>query len=273
MLGQFVFPTLPSLGLGLRCIFRNTPRGEIGGIPFNHVDHQMEVSIKGYREGVCIFEDPRPIIVPYGGFYELNHDNCLNPDLFDLNSLVVAECKVGGQDRVYFPQEHQLIYTNIKTGTWTSLLYDQVPIPSSIVPGSPTILIAPKIWVSNNVNTHIIFSNASDLSANNANEITLSILTQDGKIIHTERKPEKYNNLWVYDVRKAVEKKIKICETPLHLTLVARGGTSRYIIASLIQNQETGSMALEHSLSPHYYFSGDRQRVRNEALFFESVNL
>jgi hypothetical protein len=50
--------------------------------------------------------------------------------------------------------------------------------------------------------------------------------------------------------------------------VVARGGASNYAIMGFITNDVTGSCALEHSLSPHYYFNGDRARVRAEAMRF-----
>jgi len=271
MLGQFVIPTLHSLGLNVRGILRNTPRGIWDPKPLGQKDLETEVSIQIYHQGKAVLGEAKKVTIPYGGFYEISSENfpALNePE----EQLIIARCKLGDKPG-YFPQEHQMLYLDKNKPNWASLIFDQIPVLTNNSPSAPIILIAPKIWVSQSINTYVIFSFVSDLPSNQAGKMVLNVITQSGEIIHTETKPEKYNDIWIFDSRAAVEGKLKLTDEPLCLNVTARGGTGSQVIFTCIRNDKTGSIALEHSLSPHYYFSGDRNRVRNEALIFPSVNL
>lgn len=136
-------------------------------------------------------------------------------------------------------------------------------------PSPPIVLIASKIWVSELLNTYVVFANASESIAKPQEPLVLHIMAQDGSVIFKEVRNEKYNSCWIFDVKSAVQDKLALGKTPLSLTVVARGGSSNYVITTFVRNEEFGSIALEHSLSPHYYFTGDRRRVRKEALMFD----
>jgi hypothetical protein len=52
------------------------------------------------------------------------------------------------------------------------------------------------------------------------------------------------------------------------ITVVARGDGISCVLLTFIHNKKTDALALEHSLSPHYYMTGDFSRVRKEAFLF-----
>jgi hypothetical protein len=49
------------------------------------------------------------------------------------------------------------------------------------------------------------------------------------------------------------------------ITILARGNSANCVLLTYIHNIKTNAIALEHSLSPHYYMTGDFARVRKEA--------
>ncbi len=265
MLGQFVFGTAASIGLSVKALLRNTERGD--GI--SETDHALiQVGLKIFEDGSLVFEQDRFGEIPIGGSLEISATTC--PAVADGKSdrVVLANCSLPNDGTKYFAQEHQLIYTDKKTGKFTHLLYDQRPYRRPTDHASPIVVLAPKMWVGRDVNSYLLFANTWDTAEvrNQEQPLVITVLTPSGKILYTEERRERFNSTWIFDVKKAIRDKFELTDQPLFLNAVVRGGASGYAITAFMKNEKTGNLSLEHSLPPPYYLSGGMESVRREAL-------
>lgn len=267
MQGQFIFSTCNHAQLSLKALLRNTSRG--GAISVRGLNlADLQVSLKIFHAGVLEFDAPDFATIPSGGHVEVSENTC--PIITDdkREFLLIAHCKRGGGDQ-YFAQEHQVVYSKRGSARTTSLAYDQMPVFSK-ANAKPIVLLAPKVWVSNDVNTFISFTNVDnghfDRVAENPWEITF--LGQNGKRLHALTLGLKQNGCYVLDVKSALSGHVEFTDQLQMLNIVARGDGVWCVILTFVQNQRTGALALEHSLSPHYYMDGDFARVRKEAFMF-----
>jgi hypothetical protein len=266
MLGQFIFHTCNHAGLSLKALLRNSVRN---GVLKGHEPNaeKMEVSLKIFHAGTPVFNEPNFCTISSGDYFEISESNC--PILADNTRefTLVAYCK-RGEGALYFPQEHQVIYSRKGESRTTSLVYDQLPIfvDSKF---KPIILLAPKVWISNDVNTFISFTNGDD----GADEVVetewkIDFIAQNGEIIHTSRLSLKQKDVYILDVKATLIERLELTDQLQMINVVARGESTACVILTFLQNKKTGALALEHSLSPHYYMNGDFNRVRNEAFLF-----
>ena len=75
--------------------------------------------------------------------------------------------------------------------------------------------------------------------------------------------------MYFLDVKAMLTEYLDLTDKLQMITVVAKGESSACAILTFLQNTITGALALEHSLSPHYYMNGDFNKVRKEALLFE----
>ena len=179
-------------------------------------------------------------------------------------------------NKTFIPQEHQVMYTDNKHHKYATVLYDQFPdipnLPSNDKKIHPIILMAPKIWVSTNINTYVLLSciNEDALDAKKTYPFKVDILNEQGEILVTKNL-NSYNENTVIDVKALLNNTIVLSQEVTFFTLVAKGGgNGSTVINTLIQNTKTSSLALEHSLYPAYYSSGNRGRIRKDALNFDA---
>jgi hypothetical protein len=145
MVGQFLFPSGRSIGFRVRALIRNTPR-ERGHHDADGAYGPIGIDLSVYRAGEMLATYPNFGEVTPDSMLEISDANC--PELgTEGEHLVVAVCS-RGSGRDYFAQEHQLIYERPGSGTFTTLLYDQLPLPRTGADASPIVLLAPKAWVS-----------------------------------------------------------------------------------------------------------------------------
>jgi hypothetical protein len=248
MQGQFIFATCNRAGLGLTALLRNTSRND-GKDPTGANELDMQVSLKVFHAGVLEYECADFATIRAGGFAEVSGRNC--PLLKDETRefLLLAHCR-RAQDDGYFAQEHQVIYESRPDGRTTSLLYDQMPVPGGASKINSILLLAPKVWVSTDVDTFITLANVGAyVSGRSGGGIWhIDFLAQNGARIHHVAVDLVQNGSHVIDVKD-----------------VARGETAMCAILTFLRNRRTHALALEHSLSPHYYMDGDFARVRKEA--------
>lgn len=270
MPGQFIFPTCNSAGLSLTALLRNTARD---GTLREHGSKlgDMHVSLQIFHAGILVFNEPDFSTIPSGGHVEISETAC--PLLADSNKefLLIARCK-RGEGEQYFSQEHQVSYEKRGSGVkTTSLVYDQMPVVGAKAKLKPILLLAPKVWLSNDVNTFISFANVDDSHFDRVtkNPWEITFLGQNGERLHTLALNLKQNGNYVLDVKSALSGYVKLTNQLQMLSIVARGDAISCVILTFVQNQKTGALALEHSLSPHYYMNGDFARVRNEAFLFQ----
>lgn len=271
MKGQFIFSTCNQAGLEVSALLRNSIR-RFGDVPEAVRREGMTVGISVFENGERIFHESDFARVELGNEIEISGSTCsgLANGGAAHERLVVAECSLFGHDHRSFSQEHQLSYSNPRTGFFSTLLYDQRPVAASGAIFSPIILLAPKIWVSDRIRTLISFASCADSSdpGLESQPLEISILSMDGKtlasIVHTKIR----NSSWILDVRAALKSRMAIDSDPKFFTVVARGGAGGYAIMTFVINESSGCFALEHSLPPQYYVDGDRKRIRDEGARF-----
>jgi hypothetical protein len=272
MQGQFIFSTCFAAGLNVRALLRNSLRRFVDA-PEALRRRGMNVALRVFEEGVIVFDDPEFAVVGLNEIGEVSRRTCvqLAPEGASAERLIVALCTLGEEREGYFPQEHQLIQRNPRTGYSSSLIYDQHPVPIPGAPVSPIILLAPKVWVSNDLNTLISFASASSSPGQGAEDVPLEVhvLGQDGEVISSSVRAKLKNSVWIVDVKELLEGRLRMSSEPRFLTVAARGGAGLYAITTFIINEAAGTFALEHSLPPQYYMDGDRSRVRREAVRFQ----
>ena len=271
MIGQFIFPTCNHAGLHVSALFKNTARDKSSDLNQQGLE-DMYISLKIFRLGKILLETPNFAVIKENQFFELSAKNC--PVLAEKKGelLVIAECKRGNGEQ-YFPQEHQIIYESIEGHEKTvSLLYDQLPITKSNFKKNTILLLAPKVWISGDVNTFICFANSSSIFGPKTKEknCDISFLNQNGDVLHsiTFHIPE--NDTFVLDIKKTLSGFVELTDKLQFFNVVARVDFVSCVILTIIQNEKTGALALEHSLSPHYYMDGDFQKVRKEAFLLSN---
>jgi hypothetical protein len=271
MLGQFIIPGAPG-SLSVKAFLRNTIRN---GEPFDPDLRRRGISVdlRVFRSGMLEYHEPAFASIPLDGIQEISDLTCpaLRGDQSSL--LVIARCSLP-EGEGYFGQEHQLIYENSKTGAIGSLLYDQSPVLKPGAKTSPIVLLAPKIWVGKTMNSYVAFASTNSTlePGTQSRALDVKILNQNGEVIHAGKHDLQDNSTFLFDVKGAVAGKIELADVPTFLTVVAKGGAGLFAIMTFAVNEVTSNFALEHSLPPDYYTSGDRQRVRTEALEFGNIS-
>ena len=267
MLGQFIFHTFNHANLSLKVLLRNTVRNgvlnELGSNAKN-----MYVSLNAYHSGILVFSKNDFCTISPGGSIELSESNCPILAYDTRDYVLVAHCK-RDEGSQYFAQEHQVTYSRKGDSRTTSLVYDQSPVLEARL--KPIVLLAPKVWVSKDVNTYISIANG-DYNTNNIFETPwkIDLIAQNGKIIRSLKLNLKQKDLYFLNVKAMLTEYPDLTTDKLQMiTVVAKGESSACAILTFLQNTITGALALEHSLSPHYYMNGDFNKVRKEALLFE----
>ena len=264
MLGQFVIPAAPR-GLSAKALLRNTERG---GEDFDRRPG-ISVDLRVFRGGLLQYRDENFTNIPLNGLVEISSDTCPAIAGDQSNLLIVARCSLPGADG-YFGQEHQLIYENRKTGAVSSLLYDQLPVPPQSASMSPIVVIAPKVWIGRSINSFVAFpsTNSRIDPGTQRRPLDVKVLDERGRVVVTKQVSLQENSTLLFDVKESLSGNIEIDDTPKLFTVVAKGGAAMFAVVTFTINEATGNFALEHSLPPMYYASGNMQRIRSESLEF-----
>lgn len=265
MIGQFIFHTSNCIGLKMKAILRNSLRN--GSDLSESFEGDMQVSLRIFCQGNLISNLENFCTISPGDYFEITEKNCnlIYDDKRDF--LLVAHCKKGNESK-YFPQEHQVSYVPCGHSKETYLVYDQ--LPAYVQKTKQILLLAPKVWVSADFNTIISFANSNDLvSAKAVSSWKIDFLAQDGSLIRTIHRDFILNDVYYLNVKAELLGHIEIVNKLQMISVVARGESTGCVILTFLKNERTGAIALEHSLSPHYYMNGDLDRVRSEAFLFD----
>jgi hypothetical protein len=266
MLGQFIFHTCNYAGLKMKAILRNSLRDQLD--LYQSSIGEMDVSLRVFDQGRVVLDAKEFCKIKLGEYLEITEDNC--PILADdqRDFLLVAQCSRGDGEQ-YFSQEHQVTYSIKDHLRETSLVYEQ--LPTNVIKPKTILLLAPKVWVSNEVNTIISFAISDDnhCAVRNESSWKIDFLDQDGLIIKTINRSFKKNDVYFLDAKAELTGYTQISDKLRMMSVVARGDSVGCVILTFIKNEKTGAIALEHSLSPHYYMDGDFGRVRAEAFLFD----
>lgn len=265
-IGQFIIPACAEGNVRIRAFLRNTQRlGEGFPLPLRKLG--MPVELRIFRDGVLIEHDPAFARIPLNGVVEISDATCPALAGDQRGILIVARCSLPSDGPTYFGQEHQLCYESAKSSSLASVLYDQLPVIVGDRPQSQIVLLAPKAWVGRNHNAFVVFASTNSRldSSEQERPLDVTVLDADGNVVASETISARHNAPVVVDVRKMVGTD-QLSEAPRLLNVVAKGGAAQFAIVTFVVNDATGNMALEHSLSPHYYVSTGLDTVRAHAL-------
>lgn len=269
MRGQFIFPLLPSLNLECNARVQYTPQKDL--VRKLNLPDNLDVDIKIYHEGELLKHLPNYAQIKIFDSIELSQSLFTEIAGSDKDALVHVTCSVASANQPYFPQEHQISYSQPEKGALVFLIYDQLPLQSPGRTPSPIVLIASKVWISSTTNTYIVFSNASNLQPQKKKmsvPLCIAALDLQGRILKEKNFYPYFNDTLIVDVKDFLKDVITISDSLQHISFVAKGGESTFAIFSLIECEKPYSLAIEHSLAPSYYSSGHIPNIRKGALSF-----
>jgi hypothetical protein len=273
MKAQFIFSTARAAGVSLRAVINNSLNSSTAEqVPLR--EKGLRVSIKIFQEGKLLRSIPDHASVALNESFDLNEDSIRtlvpneNPAL---ETLIVATCAIGEEfDERYFSQEHQIVYSSRTSNFSASVLYEQQPLSPRQGSPRPIVLIAPKCWISESIDSYTAVCNASPRVENSIEmqSMEFSLLDSSGTLVNRKSISFQANGAFLLSGKSLLPESHRLSAKPEFFTVCAKGGASTFAISTLVVNRKSGSFALEHSLSPHYYLGGDLARARQTALTF-----
>lgn len=226
----------------------------------------LDVTISAYDNGKIIGKS-KDIAVPFGQSKSLKDEDILLPINHSRNITYIADISKGdANDYQYFPQEHHIQYGI--SDSYASLLFDHQPYFANKDKFSSINVLAPKIVLAKNLNTHLVFNNAREASEGHVQDhpMHIALLDASGKSVYNGSFNLTSNATFIFDVKKHLPDEYTYSSEPLFFSFVSKGGDSQFSIYTMIINELTGAIAIEHSLPPMYYIKGDMNKVRQSFL-------
>ncbi|RZJ77008.1 MAG: hypothetical protein EOO45_00135 [Flavobacterium sp.] len=268
--GQYIFGTCRKGGFSARAYLRNTARD--GDRAESKTSSSLKVALNIYCKGVVVYSNDNYAEIKHQGYLQIDESEFESHFKTGEEYLFVAICSrdiVTGSS--YLPQEHQLIYTDLTSRKFSSVLYDQMPMtqPNKVPPA--IIVLAPKVWISDKLNTYLVLNGSGGTPTpeicHPSKPLEIMFFQTNGKIVKTVDLNSTGGSTTIIDVKDVLRGVgEQFSETPSFYTIFGRGGSSSFSIITILKNEFTGGSASEHTLAPSYYFSGDRVRVREEVL-------
>jgi len=262
MRGRFIFSDCGELKINfMDCRIVNSARS------FDkNITESLNVSILAYDNGKIVGK-VKDIIVPSGQFKSLKDEDVLLPINHSRNITYVVDISKGDvNDYRYFSQEHHIQYGI--SDSYASLLFDHQPYFANKDKFSSINVLAPKVVLAKNLNTYLVFNNARDAPAGHIQNspMHITLLDTSGKSVYKSSFNLTSNATFIFDVKKYLPDEYTYSSEPLFFSFASKGGDSQFSIYTMIVNELTGSIAIEHSLPPMYYIKGDIHRVRQAFL-------
>ena len=266
MRGQFIYATSRATGLRVNSIIRNTSRV----LNSSAEQSDMRIEIFVYQCGKEIYKNTSYSVIKHGDFLEINEKDLPLSANVDHEGLIIVCCS-RGEGSGYFPQEHQLNYESIESPSkMASVVYDQLPVISGdLAKLRPILLLASKVWLSSKLNTYISFANSTPNQSSEKVIWDISLFDCSGSLVQEFQLKNSENDAHILNVKEALKKTASFSNEIEMYTLVARGEAISSVLLTFLKDETKGNIAVEHSLSPHYYINGDFSRVREEAFIFQ----
>jgi len=265
-MAEFFYSTCKTAGLDSVVVLRNTPRNHCNDTELK----PLEVFASIYQNGKSILKLRLEDIQP-GRFLEVKESylrDKLKLSTQDTSELLISFSvnKIGSKVGDFFPQEHQINYFSDNPPGFCSVLFDQLPLFEQ--PRPPIILLAPKIWLNQETEVYLVVSNRTNPSHGINSRLQFGVFSFDGECIAEWEETETTNSARVYPLHHIFKTTIPEDKTQNFYNVFGFGGSSSYVIYTIVKDKRSGNLAVEHSLSPHYYFNGDRIRARQDVLNF-----
>ncbi len=257
---DFLFASAFPLGLEFTCMIRNFP---------DQTEHAENINVKkSYitfdvliydEEGNLFYAKENYASVPYQGFYELKSSEL--PCKFDMSKeyLIDIKCTRNKQDHFTSSKEGAVFFYDRKDETKScSVLYDAFPYVPNKKIYNPITLLGHKCWVSSDIDCYVYFCNINTSitkSTINPEPLLIKILSESGEVLCNLKEKIFFNSIFKFDIKKHLPKEIILDKNPKFFNVIASASNAQYPIYTLLKNNVSGSLAIEHSLPPYYYIS------------------
>ncbi|EQA46796.1 hypothetical protein LEP1GSC050_0883 [Leptospira broomii serovar Hurstbridge str. 5399] len=267
--GLFLAACCRSLDFEVEVLLRNTLRN-----PFDPLAGEKKKGISYGLEifdinGNSLFSNPKYGNIPFNSFSSVKPTDALDGENAKKAELMVVIPEILTEPNVWFEQEHEIVYSNKMTKSLPAVIYDQLPL-RFVDEYPPIILLNHKIYVSKDLNSFVVLANyrGSKNRSESPQNMELSFFNGSGALLLRKTVSIPYNSTFYINVKSEIGSLIELSDSPILLTLTARGGNSLFAIETITINEKTKNAALEHSLAPVYFVSQSMKEVRSRALLF-----
>ncbi|EPG75819.1 hypothetical protein LEP1GSC058_0795 [Leptospira fainei serovar Hurstbridge str. BUT 6] len=267
--GLFLAACCHRLDFEVEIILRNTLRNPLDPLATEKrkgITYALEIFD---INGNSLFSNPKYGNIPFNSFSRVQPSDALDVEEAKKAELMVIIPEIVTEPNVWFEQEHEIVYSNKTTKSLPAVIYDQLPL-RFVEEYPPIILLNHKIYVSKDLNSFVVLANYRGLKnrSESPQNMELSFFDNSGALLLRKTVSIPYNSTFYIDVKAEIGSKIALSDSPVLLTLTARGGNSLFAIETITINEKTKNAALEHSLAPVYFVSQSMKEVRSRALLF-----
>ncbi len=150
------------------------------------------------------------------------------------------------------------------------LIFDAFPHFENKKSYSPITLLAHKCWVSSEVDCVVYFCNInSSVTEKTASSkpLVLSILSESGELVAKHEAEIFLNSVYKFEVRKYLPQSVVLDKNLKFFNVIAAAHDSQFSIFTVLKNNVSGALAMEHSLPPYYYINPENMgNVRGQFL-------
>ncbi|TGK09954.1 hypothetical protein EHO60_11380 [Leptospira fletcheri] len=267
--GLFLVGAYRRFGFNAEVLLRNTMRNPADPLATEKGKGvNFGVEIFDY-EGSCLYSEPSYGKIEFNSYVSLKVSDLLSGDNKEKVELLVVIPEISTGENIWFEQEHEIIYSSQKTKSLPSVIYDQLPL-RVIDEYAPIILLNHKIYISKELNSVIALANyrGKENIPPRLQTMELNFFDEKGKLILRKKTSLPYNSCSYIDVKMEIGHKLNLTDSPILITMTARGGNSLFAIETMTLNEKIGTAALEHSLAPTYFVSQNMREVREKALLY-----
>lgn len=163
--------------------------------------------------------------------------------------------------------EAQCLFRDQKTKKWSALLYDMIPDKKPNHKYAPILHCAHSAYVSSSINSYGVLANFRPpyLKPNRKNQdMNIQLKSPKGDLLAQKRIEFAFNSTVLVSFKDEFS---SVGGFQPGCTMNFKGGESQFAIFTLFQNNQTGSLGIEHSLAPFYYCSGLLQPESREIFY------
>lgn len=275
---NFLFASGFSFGLDFSVIVRNSP-GQTELDPENVTINSAENVISSfdlliYFEGELLYKKENYAAIPYHGFYELKSSQIeFN---FDRNKdylVVVRGNKERDNDKT-ISREYVINYQNVAFPKRKAMvIFDAFPHFENKKSYNPITLLAHKCWVSSEVDCAIYFCNINsgvEYKTKSSKPLVISILSEAGEVVAKHEAEIWLNSIYKFEVKKHLPQSILLDKNLKFFNAIAAGHDAQFSIFTVLRNNVSGALAMEHSLSPYYYLLNPTNMIDVRSKFLKN---
>lgn len=266
-MSRFVVGTNHRNKLLFDVVISNKLRDPFSKTEYNERLHGFFLSISVFCSGRRILNLTNIAHVRFGEQFKCAENEILGELDKEKEYSVLFECTFPSGK--FLPQESQVTYRS-NSGTFATVVYDHFPpAKTRIEQSAPVVLIAHKIWLSKSMTSMLMISSVNELLCGeevDEPEFVVKLFTPAGQLLE-ERIVKVYNGSITLNVKSDFNVNHDFEESPELFLLTAKGGgMGSYVLNTLLRDERSHTMAIEHSLYPGYYCSGNPAKVRLGAL-------